>query len=287
MLDDRTRLYFPAGGSTEIPLLFEPQVLRCQAAGPGGRPLTVLIDTGTDPSAIDLNLARRLGLRLGDFALGQGATSDAVPFTETVLPWLRLGELTLRDLYVLAVDLSGSPFAVDLVLGYNVLPRLVLHIDYARRMLRLNHPDLGLPAPSARGAQLPLTFFEHFPALANITLAQDVQLPLATIDTGSNGGLTLGPDLAARLGLRREAQAVTLARGMGFGGGCEVLRGQADQVRIGPFALRDIDLDTPGDGAGDLQRLGRANIGNRLLARFASMTLDYERRLCALEPLGA
>lgn len=284
MLDDRTSLHFSANGTTEVPLIFEPQVLRCIAAGPGGRPLTVLLDTGTDPSAIDLGLARRLGLRLGDFALGQDATSDSVPFTETVLPWLRLGDLTLRDLFVMAVDLSGSPFKVDLVLGYNVLPWLVLRVDYARRRLRLSHPDLGAPAPAEGGALLPLTFFEHFPALADVTLDGRVHLPLATIDTGSNGGLTLGPDLAARLGLRRGARQVTLARGAGFAGDCEVLRGQAASLQLGPFALPDVQLDTPGGGAGDLRRQGRANIGNGLLSRFASVTIDYGRRLCALEP---
>jgi hypothetical protein len=63
-----------------------------------------------------------------------------------------------------------------------------------------------------------------------------------------------------------------------------VLVGQADLVRVGPFALCGVDLDTPGNGTGDLRRNGRANIGNRLLARFASITLDYERRLCAIEP---
>lgn len=287
MLDDRTNLIFPASGTTEVPLIFEPQVLRCVAAGPGGRPLTVLLDTGTDPSAIDLRLAQRLGLRLGGFALGQDATSDAIPFTETVLPWLRLGELTLRDLYLLAVDLSGSPFEVDLVLGYNVLPRLVLCIDYVHRTLRLSHPDLGVPSPSESGAALPLTFFEHFPALSNVTLDGKVHLPTVTIDTGSNGGLTLGHDLAAQLGLHRSGADVRLARGAGFSGDCEVLRGQASLLHLGPFALHDIDLDTPTAQTGDLHRAGRANLGNRLLARFARVVLDYERRLCVLDPSTA
>jgi predicted aspartyl protease len=284
MLDDATRLIYSASGATALPLLFQPQVLRCMAAGPGGHPLTVLLDTGTDPSAIDLGLARRLGLRLGEFAMGQSAASNAVPFTETILPWLRLGDFTFRDLFVLAVDLGGTPFPVDIVLGYNVLRQLVFRVDYVNNMLSLSHPDLGMPELSPQGALLPLTFFEHFPALQDVTLCDQVHLPLATIDTGSNGGLTLGPDLAARLGLQPNGSAVVSALGTGFGGGCEVLVGQADLVRVGPFALCGVDLDTPGNGTGDLRRNGRANIGNRLLARFASITLDYERRLCAIEP---
>jgi hypothetical protein len=44
-------------------------------------------------------------------------------------------------------------------------------------------------------------------------------------------------------------------------------------------------MDTPGEGEGELSQPGRANIGNMLLARFASVTLDYGRRLCQLEPV--
>jgi hypothetical protein len=281
MHDDPTRLNFPSSGKAELPLMFEPQVLRCQARGPSGPPLTVLLDTGTDPSAIDIGLARRLGLRIGEFAPGHCAATDSVAFTETVLPWLRLGDLTLRNIFTLALDLRIIPFPVDIVLGYNVLWQVVLHIDYARRRLHLVHPDLGpLAGP---GELLPLTFFEHFPALTDVRVCYDA-LPLATIDTGSNGGLTLSPDLAARLGLERTADDVTVGEGSGFGGRCEVLQGVADSLSIGPFTLRHVELDTPGNGTGDLSRQGRANIGNRLLARFASVTLDYQRKQCRITP---
>ncbi len=294
MLDDCTRLEFPPSGIAEAPLRLSPQVLRCTAAGPGGRPLTVLIDTGTDPSAIDLGLARRLGLRIGDFALGSDATSDGVPFTETVLPWLRLGDLYLRDLYALAVDLRQAPFEVDVVLGYNVLSNLSLSIHYAERRVRLCHPDLEPPAPGETGAVLPLQFFDHFPALAgasllapggdHATLQRCLELPLLTIDTGSNGALTLSADLAARVGL---SHGSATAEGHGFASGCAVRRGVAAGLRIGPFEVRDVALDAPEGDHGDLCRAGRANLGNGVLARFDRVTLDYRRALCVLEPGAA
>lgn len=287
MLDDRTKLLFPASGATDLPLRFVPRVLRCMAAGPGGRPLTVLLDTGTDPSAIDLGLARRLGLRLGEFAYGSDATRNDVPFTETVLPWLRLGDLTLRDLYALAVDLSQAPFKVDLVLGYNVLSGLTLTIDYARHTLQLGHPDLEPLAPSPTGAALPLRFFEHFPALGDASLAAGTEaalgLPLVTIDTGSNGALTLSPDLADRAGQQFGDLWVPGGAGQGFVGGCAVLQSVAT-LQLGPFALDDVELDTPSGGSGDFGRQGRANLGNGVLGRFARVSLDYRRARCVLEP---
>lgn len=283
MYRDPTQLDFPLEGTTDVSLLFDPQVVRCVGTCPTGRPITVLLDTGTDPSAIDLGLARRLGLPLGEFALGQGAATDTIPYTETMLPWLRIGDLTLRNLFVLALDLGGLPFQVDVVLGYNVLWQVVLHIDYTHRRLRLSHADLGVPHVSPAGAVLPLTFFEHFPSLTDVVLRDDVRLPLATIDTGSNGGLTLGPDLAQQFGLLHGADTVERVEGAGFGGTREVLRGLTDSLCMGPFTLHNVELDTPGSGAGDLSRQGRANIGNGLLSRFASVTLDYGRKLCVLE----
>ncbi|WP_298406294.1 aspartyl protease family protein [uncultured Chloroflexus sp.] len=281
MLDDQTQLEFPASGLTETPLIWQPQVVRCQAAGPGGRPLMVLIDTGTDPSAIDLALARRLDLRIGDFALGSDAASDAVPFTETVLPWLRIGDLTLRHFYAMAVDLSHAPFPVDIVLGYNVLHRLNLTIDYAKHTIRLCHPDLAPPPPGPNGATLPLRFFEHFPAVTAQIIAPHPVEVLLTIDTGSNGALTLSPDLAATLGLGEHPTPA--ATGHGFAAATPVVLGMTVAMQIGPFRFPAVEVDVPVTNHGDLGRQGRANAGNRLLSRFQRLTLDYRREVCIVD----
>ena len=282
MVDDLTSLVFPSAGQTSLPLCDTGGLVCCVAAGPGGHALRVLLDTGTDPSAIDSSLARRLALRTGGSGLGQGAASDEVPFIEAVLPWLRLGDLTIRDLYAPALELRALPFEVDIVLGYNVLRQLALRIDYQHGLLTLAHPDLGVPAPDTEAIELPLVFFEQFPALQNIEVAGR-HIPLATIDTGSNAALTLGPDIAGELGLLLNAAGVHLGSGAGFGGAGAVLRGRCRPMRIGPIELLDVELDTPTYGRGDLRRAGRANIGNRLLARFAALSLDYERRRITIE----
>jgi hypothetical protein len=282
VVDDQTTLVFPSRGIATLPLSAPEELICCIAAGPGGYPLHVLLDTGTDPSAVDAGLARRLALRTGGSGVGQGAASDTVHFTEAVLPWLRLGDLIIRDLFVPALDLSGLPFQVDVVLGYNVLRQLALRIDYRARMLTLAHPDLGVPI-AQHSVAVPLVFFEHFPALSDLEV-DGQRISLATIDTGSNGALTVGPDLAVALGLLPDAADVTQARGAGFGGSSEVSRRSCRQLRLGPFSLGDVELDAHLGMSGDLGRTGRANIGNRLLARFAAIALDYERRILTLEP---
>ncbi|HNP74125.1 MAG TPA: retropepsin-like aspartic protease, partial [Kouleothrix sp.] len=205
LIEDRTSLEFPSRGLTSVPLCRPGGLVCCDASGPGGYPLRVMLDTGTDPSAIDARLARRLALHTGGSGLGVGAVSAEVPFTEAVLPWLRIGDLTIRDLFAPAVDLRGSPFDVDVVLGYNVLRQLALRIDYRRELLTLAHPDLGIPTLQP-GVALPLAFFEHFPALRDVAIGGHT-VALATLDTGSNAALTVGPDLGAALGLQAHAGA--------------------------------------------------------------------------------
>jgi hypothetical protein len=91
--------------------------------------------------------------------------------------------------------------------------------------------------------------------------------------------LTVAPDIAASLGL----SAARVGVGAGFGGDGAVLRGNYRAARLGPLDLADVEIDAPTLRGGDLSRPGRANIGNRLLARFDAVTLDYERRLLTLE----
>jgi hypothetical protein len=288
MVEDRTTIEFPSRGVVTTPLCAPEGLVCVLAAGPGGHALHVLIDTGTDPAAMDAALARRIAVRTGGSGVGLGAASDSVAFTEAVLPWLRIddsagGGLAIRDLFAPALDLGGLPFRVDVVLGYTVLRQLALRIDYRGRTATFAHPDLGLPPATPGAVQLQLDFFEHFPALRDLEV-DGVPIPLATIDTGSNAALSVGPDLAQQLGLRIGAGDVTLAQGAGFGGDTEVVRRRCGRLRIGPFVLPDVELDAHlGDG-GDLSRAGRANLGNRLLARFAAIAVDYERRTLSLEP---
>src|SRR4051794_41946028 len=112
MVDDQTTLLFPSQGLTTVSLCAPYELLCCTAAGPGGSALRVLLDTGTDPSAVDAGLARRLALRTGGSGLGQGAASDEGPFTEAGLPRLRPGGLTNPRLFSPAPRPSGPQVRV-------------------------------------------------------------------------------------------------------------------------------------------------------------------------------
>src|SRR5262249_57057775 len=91
MVDDQTTMAFPSQGLISLSLCAPYELICCTAAGPGGHALRVLLDTGTDPSAVDAGLARRLALRTGGSGPRQGAASHGGPVTQAGLAWPRPG----------------------------------------------------------------------------------------------------------------------------------------------------------------------------------------------------
>ncbi|HJX00977.1 MAG TPA: retropepsin-like aspartic protease [Terriglobales bacterium] len=97
----------------------------------------LLIDTGTNPSMIDRNVAAKLGLRgiRGDVA----TFSDTVPADQVKLSDLEVGPLRRRDLNVMVADFgkveSGVGVHVDAIIGLDVLSTASFTIDFGKRRI--------------------------------------------------------------------------------------------------------------------------------------------------------
>ena len=87
MVDDQTTLLFPSPGLTTLPLCAPYELICCTAAGPGGYALRVLLDTGTDPSAVDAGLVVIPEATRSQF-------EGAAVFGTSIV---RSGEITARD----------------------------------------------------------------------------------------------------------------------------------------------------------------------------------------------
>ncbi len=104
-------------------------------------PFDMLLDTGVDPSVVDLAVARRIGLKLavGGFQ-GKGGGTDTNRAPETRLPSLRLGGLQAKNLEASAIDLSkvsaalGRPIVA--VLERSLLKNRIVRIDFPGRVVR-------------------------------------------------------------------------------------------------------------------------------------------------------
>src|SRR5215831_9174864 len=67
----------------------------------------MLLDTGTNPSVVDLKAAKEIGLKVASAGhQGDGGGTSTNLAYETRLPLVQLGDLTARNIAALAIDLS-------------------------------------------------------------------------------------------------------------------------------------------------------------------------------------
>src|SRR5262249_39339112 len=103
--------------------------------------IDMLLDTGTNPSAIDLTTARGMGLKLDPVGRRvSGGGSGANLAYAAKLPLLRIGDLMAKNISALAIDLSevsrhlGKP--VQGILGHSFLNGRIMQIDYPKQAVR-------------------------------------------------------------------------------------------------------------------------------------------------------
>ena len=91
-----------------VPFQYIHNEIVAQVRVNGHGPYAMLLDTGTSPSVIDLNLARQIGLTIdAGGQAGSGGGVKANPAYETSLPQVELGGVTAKNVSALALDLSG------------------------------------------------------------------------------------------------------------------------------------------------------------------------------------
>src|SRR5215203_5082863 len=91
----------------EVPFDFYRNEIIVQVKVNGKGPFNMMLDTGTDPSAVDIATAREIGLKLdavGSRATGGGTSVNLVYGTK--LPLVELGGITAKNLEAAAIDLT-------------------------------------------------------------------------------------------------------------------------------------------------------------------------------------
>src|SRR5207249_3877803 len=94
-------------GPAEVPLEFRHIQIAVQFKVNGKGPLNMLIDTDTDPSAIDSAAAKELGLQVGTNgapATGGGTQTNVV--YPTRLASIELGGISAKDVVAATIDLT-------------------------------------------------------------------------------------------------------------------------------------------------------------------------------------
>jgi predicted aspartyl protease len=274
----------------EVPFEFVHGSIVVQATVNGHGPFSMLLDTGADPSIVELGTAKSIGLKVA--ASGQhgsgGGTGDDLAY-ETSLALVQLGGLTASNVDALAMDLSklGSALGrpISGVLGYSLLKTRIVQIDYPNRRVRF-----FTKAPSCAGdARL------HSPRCTTLSfrykddiLASGVTVdgkPVTTnVDTGSNSNFQLTPAAVNKLGLSEDVARAHASSSVGFNGNLKNREGTVRNVTVGTISVNDPAVVFFGKGMGMDAEPWDLRIGNAFLKNFV-VTLDYpEGRITLAAP---
>ena len=271
-----------------VPFDFYQNEIILQVKVNGKGPFNLMLDTGTDPSAIDLATAREIGLKLDPIARqGTGGGTSINLTYETKLPLLEIGGLTAKNIEALAIDLSrisqrlGKP--IHGVLGHSLLNDRIVQIDYPQRVVRFYSKSSF--AQAVKQANTPNRTVLPF-RYADDVLIDEVSVNgkkiVANLDTGSDGTFQLTPTAVSDLRLEDEVSKAKVSTSVGFNGVSENREGQIGSVTIGGISIAAPTVIFFAKGAGRDKRAWGINIGNAFLKDFV-LTIDYRRKLITLE----
>lgn len=271
----------------EIPFDFYRNEIILQVKVNGKGPFNMMLDTGTDPSAIDLATAKELGVEL--IPLGTPATGGGkevnMPYG-TELPLVDVGGLTVKNLEALCLNLSkiSERFGKPLhgVLGHSLLNGRIVQIDYPKRVVRFYSSSPFSKATMANTSTRAVLSFRY----ADNVLIDDVSVNgkkvVANLDTGSNGSFNLTPAAVSYLQLEDEVNRAKATSDVGYNGVSENREGKVGNVTIGGISVDAPAVTFFGKGTGRDNKPWGINIGNVFLKDFV-LTIDYPKKLVMLE----
>jgi predicted aspartyl protease len=168
----------------------------------GGERVEALLDSGAQSSVIDRGLAARLGLETSLIAplVVAFGVSGAPRLGRTAQMDVRLGGLTLKGLHAAVFELApvaaASGRGFGLILGQDVLKRVVADLDFPGARLAFHAPAAFAPPPEARAVHVRATGRELFvPVKVEDASAE------ALVDTGAAAPLALSMEAAETAGL--------------------------------------------------------------------------------------
>lgn len=253
-----------------------------------GEPAYILLDTGVDPSVIDLGRAEALHLKIdrdaGGQASGVGSTNQPAAFPTTIRGFAISGQ-EFGNFDALTSDLSALSAIygrrVDAFIGYSFLQDKTILIDYPGRMLYL----LARPSEAKSATRschtrwstpMQLLEGENWPLIPRLRLGEAVVS--ATLDTGSSGSVTLYEGALEMPGVRSALAEKGEIKSGGFLGEEK----NKEYVFSKPVSFGRFEL-APGAALALRNVKGSpsnmANLGNKFFASMGlKMMLDYRHR---------
>ncbi|HKD22715.1 MAG TPA: retropepsin-like aspartic protease [Rhizomicrobium sp.] len=249
-------------------------------------PVYVLIDTGVDPSVIDLKRAYALHQKMDLHDIGEGTgTGSGKPAAAypATIDGLAIGGRAFGPIEALATDVGPISAhygrRLDAVLGYSFLKDKIVLVDYPAHTVTFLDGAGDARALTKRcrthwTARMDMLKDENWPLITQFRIGA-ATFP-ATLDTGSNSAITLykgAPDLP---GMRAALASKGATSSTGFQGKSDLKTFTLNApAGFGPFLLPPGETVTLRDVKGS-SSTSFANIGNKLFAALTpKMLLDY------------
>ena len=282
-----------------IPFVFEKDQVVIEVTLGANGTRSFLLDTGTNPSVIDLKTAEALAIPLGKASdSGEGAGTKPMSVRRCLLPALHIGPISVTGLEAAAADLSalstGFGRRIDGVLGYGFLKDKIITIDYAAKMLTF-YPAAGVDRGDLfrRGTGRKVVPFEFYgddrtPCARLLSVGGSASLRV-TLDTGSSGFAAVYYGAAKRLGWKSRIDEAPVRSNEGYRGSFPSAVIVSDTLSFAGFDLgpAEVAVPLPGSNYGDDgAELVDGNVGNALLSKFR-ITLDYPNRVALIETADA
>ena len=284
-----SRRWLQRSNLATIPFRYGTQHVWVRASINGAPPADFLLDTGASTTALDSAYAARLGLLPEGATLVQGmggAGSAAYAQVRTLRMAGPDGDgIEVGGLRVALLDVSRDLEPVLWrraagLIGYDVISRFVLEIDYDQKKLTLRDPASF--HYEGKGAALPLTLTDNVPTVR--VQLDDGCAGDFLVDLGNGFNVNVHGSLVRRCRLFGRKRKEVELWGGGFAGSFATTLCRLGSIAVGPYRWEEpiaaLSLTTSGI-AGSREIAG--NLGNGALERF-KCTFDYERRTLWLEP---
>jgi predicted aspartyl protease len=270
----------------EVPFTFEHNQIVIEAKIGGKGPYNVLLDTNTDPSAIDVTTARDLGLAVGSkgsAAAGGGTETNVVYPTKLAI--VELGGMVAKDVSAATIDLTrlgsriGKP--IHAVLGYSFLKDRIVQIDYANLKVRFfnesPYPRIQYSPNTVNTTAFPFRYDDGNVIIESVFINNEKMK--ATLDTGSSGTVSLTPEAVSFLGLEEQGRE---QESLGYNGPYKTRAGTLKSVRLGRLSVEVVQATFWLPGTGHDKKKFEVNIGNGFFQDFV-MTFDFRNKVVVFE----
>lgn len=256
------------------------------------QPVGFVLDTGDQYAILDLDLAKRMNLKLdGEVRVGGAGASTSTgsfvretTFTLDGLPGFSQPVKLALPLGPILSPRAGRPF--EGIIGQEFIQEFVVEIDYQARVLKLHDKDKF--TYSGPGESIPIRLVHGHPILEAEVTPVGSTTPLKgsfVFDIGAAMIMALHSPFVAQHQLPGpELKTIRSLGGAGAGGETTGKLGRLSELKIGNYTIKSPITLFSEDKAGALASSTLAgNIGARVASKFR-LFLDYGRKRIIFEP---